>query len=363
MDLRTKTPSMLLLCALALAACSREAPQDVRTEPPLVRIATVGNNPQAERSFTGIVSAKVQSNLGFRVPGKVVERLVDSGQAVHRGQKLMLIDPTDLALANLAQVGAVEAARALALQTAADEKRFRTLVNAGAVSRSAYDRALAAANSAQAQLNAAQAQANVSKNEAAYSVLVADADGIVVETLAEPGQVVTAGQTVVRLAHAGPREATINLPETLRPELGSTAKAGLFNATGAQGSARLRQLSNSADPSTRTFEAKYVLEGPAADSPLGATVSIQLADPRQGTSMQVPLSAIYDNGKGPGVWIVEGQEKPTVKWRAVQLAALGEETATVISGLNADERFVALGAHLLHQDQAVRIASEQVAVQ
>lgn len=341
--------------ALALVACSK-APADPRVGPPLVRVATVGAAGQSRRTFTGIVSARVQSDLGFRVPGKIVERLVDTGQVVRRGQPLMRIDRTDLALATVAQAGSVAAARAKALQTAADEARYRDLVSAGAVSASAYDQAKAAADAARAQLNAAQAQAGVARNEAGYSVLVADADGVVVETLAEPGQVVSAGQTVVRLAHAGPREATVSLPETIRPAIGSTASAAIFNAA-ASGSARLRQLSSAADPMTRTFDARYVLEGAAANAPLGATVTIALTDAKTAGAMEVPLSALFDNGHGPGVWIVAGSPLQ-VTWRPVRLSGLGDETATIADGVKAGEHFVALGAHLLHQGEAVRIAPD-----
>ena len=352
--------SILLLgtLPLMLAACGKAA-ADPRTGAPLVRVAAAGESGQGSGAFSGIVSARVQSDLGFRVPGKVIERLVDAGQAVHRGQPLMRIDRTDLALATEAQTDVVAAARAKALQTAADEKRYRDLVAAGAVSASTYDQMKADADAARAQLEAAEAQAGVARNQAGYSVLLADADGIVVETLAEPGQVVAAGQTVVRLARAGPREATISLPETIRPAIGSTAAASVYNSA-VSGTARLRQLSNAADPQTRTYDARYVLEGAAATAPLGATVTIRLADAKAADAMEVPLAAIFDNGHGPGVWIVAGS--PTrVAWRPVRLAGLGEETATITGGLRAGERFVALGAHLLHQGEAVRIASDQVA--
>jgi RND family efflux transporter MFP subunit len=342
------------LLSLALAGCSASE-SDPRTAPPLVLTATASDAGSTDRQFTGIVSARVQSDLGFRVPGKIVERLVDTGQTVRRGQPLMRIDRTDLALATSAQANAVEAARARALQTAADEKRYRDLVSAGAVSASAYDQAKAASDAARAQLAAAEAQAHVARNEADYSVLLADADGVVVETLAEPGQVVTAGQTVVRLAHAGPREAVINLPETVRPTVGSTAQAHLFNG-GAAATARLRQLSDAADPQTRTFEARYVLEGAAAAAPLGATVTIGLPGPHGAAAMQIPLAAITDNGAGPGIWVVQGRD-PAVAWRPVKLTGLGDETATIAAGLGAGERFVALGAHMLHQGEKVRIAA------
>src|SRR5213596_975265 len=179
------------LLPFVLAACSDAASSlsDPRTQPPLVRIEPVERSVQSERSFTGIIAARVQSDLGFRVPGKVLERLVDAGQLVRRGQALMRIDPVDLKLAMRAQSESVAAARAFARQTAEDEARYRDLVAGGAVSASAYDKVKAAAESAAAQLNAAEAQAEVARNESDYAVLFADMDGVVVETLVEPGQV------------------------------------------------------------------------------------------------------------------------------------------------------------------------------
>ncbi|MGH8185726.1 MAG: efflux RND transporter periplasmic adaptor subunit, partial [Steroidobacteraceae bacterium] len=253
--------TLLGLLPFVLAACNdaTSSSADPRMQPPLVRIETVEISAQSERSFTGIVAAHVQSDLGFRVPGKVLGRLVDAGQTVKRGQALMRIDPTDLRLAMRAHDEAVAAAKARARQTADDEARYRDLVAGGAVSASAYDKVKAGAQSARAELNAAEAQADVARNETSYAVLFADADGVVVETLAEPGQVVDAGQVVVRVARAGRREAIIELPETLRPAIGSTGRATLYGS-GLTGFAKLRQLSNAANRQTRTFEARYVLE-------------------------------------------------------------------------------------------------------
>ncbi|AEG50174.1 efflux transporter, RND family, MFP subunit [Sphingobium chlorophenolicum L-1] len=352
-----RTVGILGLAAGALAGCG-QSDADPRTAPPLVRIAAAGAAEGADREFAGIVGSRVQSDLGFRVAGKVVARLVDAGQVVRRGQPLMRIDPTDYTLAAQSADSTVAAARARAVQTAADEARYRDLVSAGAVSASAYDQAKAAALSARAQLSAAEAQARVSRNDAGYTVLVADADGTVAETLAEPGQVVAAGQTVVRLARSGPREAIVALPETLRPALGTEAEARTFSGLG--GTARLRQLSDAADPATRTFEARFVLAGAPAAAPLGSTVTIRLGVPGQAPTLSVPLGAIYDRGKGPGVWVVEGRNVPKVNWRPVKLAAIGEESATVTAGLRPGERFVALGAHMLHQGQQVRIAAGAV---
>jgi RND family efflux transporter MFP subunit len=352
--------AILGLLPFVLAACSdATSSADPRTQTPLVRVGTVEISTRAERSFTGIVAARVQSDLGFRVPGKVLERPVDTGQTVKRGQPLMRIDPTDLRLATRAHEEAVAAARARARQTSEDEVRYRDLVSAGAVSASDYDKVKAAAESARAELNAAEAQADVARNETGYAVLLADADGVVVETLAEVGQVVTAGQVAVRVAHAGLREAVIELPETLRPTIGSAGRATLYGS-GLTGSAKLRQLSDAANRETRTFEARYVLQGSLADAPLGSTISIQISDGRSVSALQVPLGAIFDPGKGPGVWLVEG-ESPQVAWRAVQIFGLSDEAASVVGDFNPGDRVVALGAHLLHEGEHVRLAESKTA--
>jgi RND family efflux transporter MFP subunit len=344
-----------------LAACNdaTSSSPDPRMQPPLVRIETVETSVQSERSFSGIVAAHVQSDLGFRVPGKVLGRLVDAGQTVKRGQALMRIDPTDLRLAMRAHEEAVAAAKARARQNADEEARYRGLVAVGFVSASAYDKVKAAAEAARAELNAAEARADVARNETGYAVLFADADGVVVETLAEPGQVVDAGQVVVRVARAGRREAVIELPETLRPAIGSTGRATLYGS-GLTGPAKLRQLSDAANRQTRTFEARYVLEGRLADAPLGSTISIQISAGRSAPALQVPIGAIFDPGKGPGVWLVEG-ETPRVTWRAVQIAGLGGEAASVVGNLEAGDRVVALGAHLLHEGEHVRLAQSETA--
>jgi RND family efflux transporter MFP subunit len=353
--------ALLGLVPFVLAGCSDASSADPRTQAPLVRVSVVERSVETERSFTGVVAARVESDLGFRVPGKVLQRLVDTGQTVKRGQPLMRIDPTDLRLATRANEEAVIAARARARQTAEDEVRYRDLVARRAVSASEYDQARAAAESARADLNAAEARAEVARNETSYAALLADEDGVVLETLAEPGQVVAAGQAVVRLAHAGHREAIIELPETLRPLIGSSARATLYGSS-LSGSAKLRQLSDAANRQTRTFEARYVLEDRLADAPLGATISIripagEIASSVSAESLQVPIGAVFDPGSGPGVWVIEGQT-PRVAWRTVQLASLNDEAASIVGNLKAGDRVVALGAHLLHEGEQVRVVGE-----
>lgn len=356
--------SSTVICALpfALVACGDKTQSDPRAEAPLVRVATVQGAASASRAFTGTVAARVQSDLGFRVSGKVLERLVDTGQTVRRGQPLMRIDPADLKLEAHAQQEAVAAARALALQTAGDEARYRKLSGTGAISVSSYDQAKAAADAAKAQLRAVAAQAAVASNASRYTVLVADADGVVMETLVEPGQVVAAGQVVVRVAHAGPREAVVQLPETLRPAVGSTGAATLFGKESVTVPTKLRQLSDVADRLTRTFEARYVLEGELADAPLGATVTIQIAGepPTVQDGLQVPIGSLFDAGKGPGVWVIDG-EPAKVTWRPVAIQRLDDDGARIAGRLKQGDRIVALGAHLLREGEHVRVAGQAAA--
>lgn len=350
--------------SLALAACGKSTPPDPRTQPPLVRTTLVAPGNASERVFTGTIAARVQGDLGFRVAGKVLERLVDTGQTVRRGQALLRLDPVDLKLAAQAQQEAVAAARARAQQTSDEEQRYRDLQGTGAVSALAHEQIKAAADAARAQLRAAEAQAAAALNASRYAELLADADGIVMETLAEPGQVVSAGQVVVRLAHAGRREAVVQLPETLRPALGSAAQARLFGREDVVIPARLRQLSDVADRATRTFEARYVLDaGAAASAPLGSTVTLRIGGTSTSTStstagkstLQVPIGAILDEGKGAAVWVVQGDQ---VRRQPVTVVQVQDGNAQVVGALDQGDRIVALGAHLLSEGAQVRLDSE-----
>ena len=351
--MRNHLMTATLLAALGLAACDRRPETDARTEPPVVVTTAAASVGEAERAFTGTVSARVQSNLGFRVPGKVVERLVDTGQAVRVGQVLMRIDRTDLQLAVMAADNAVAAAKAALVQATADEARDRELLAKGWTPRQKWDASKAALDSGKARLDAAEAEANVARNQGDYSNLLADSDGVVMETLAEPGQVVAAGQTVVRLAHAGPREATIDLPETVRPGLGAEAQASLYGSPDDRSPARLRQLSEVADPLTRTFEARFVLGGTAVQAPLGATVTVHIRADRADDGVGIPLGALLNDGTRTGVWVLHGD---VVSFRPVRIRQMGQETAVLSGGVAAGEPVVALGAQFLHEGERVRLA-------
>jgi RND family efflux transporter MFP subunit len=354
-----QTPFYTLAAAglSVLAGCHHPPSSDPRVEPPVVRTSVVEDNaPSRARSFTGTVAARVQSDMSFRVSGKVLARLVSTGQEVRRGQPLMRLDDVDLRLASSAQHESVVAATARARQATDDETRDRNLAADNAVPVATYERTKSNAEAARAQLRAAEAQARAAQNASTYALLVADADGVVVDTLAEPGQVVAAGQTVVRLAQHGPREAVIQLPETLRPALGSPGQAALYGRAGVVASTRLRELSSAADPLTRTFQARYVLEGPLADAALGTTVTVNVPGDGAAAELHVPVGALFDAGGGPGVWTVVDQ--PTrVTWRSVKVDRIDDDTVSVSEGLKPGDRVVSLGAHVLHEGQEVRLAA------
>jgi len=347
---------VLSFLVVLLSGCESTV-EDPRLADTLVNVMTLKEAKAQEQSFTGVVTARVQSNLGFRVSGKIVERLVDKGQSVKKGQPLMRIDPNDLSLTITARENAVKAANARFALASADENRYKKLLEVNAISKQAYDQAKTALDAASAELNAALAQAQIAKNEGNYSLLTADSDGTIVETLGEPGQVVSAGQTVIKLAHNGAREASVDLPETVRPRLNSEAQAVLFGST-TRTPVSLRQLSDSANPLTRTYEARYVLSGDTAKAPLGATITVYLPLKKGNiNSVEVPLSAITDEGKGPGVWIVNN-ETSILSFRTVVIDTLTSESALIKNGLSPNDTIVALGAHYLHEGQKVRVAKE-----
>jgi len=335
-----------LLALLSLTACGPD--KDKAVQAPLVRTAIVGDAGAAPIRYTGVIRSRTESDLGFRVGGKVVQRLVDPGQTVRRGQPLMRLDATDLQLAAGASRDQLRSAQAQAAQATAEEARQRRLLDAGAVSRSAYDLTLANAQSAQAAVAAARSGAGQAENQAGYGTLFADADGVVTEVMAQPGQVVAAGTVVARLARAGSREAAVAVPETQLAGLPRNGQAFLYGSE-TPISAQLREVAGVADPLTRTFDARFVLN--RSDLPLGSTVTVEL--PRATTAeLQVPLTALHDRGAGPGVWVVRGDQ---VRFRPVKVVRLGEEAASIEAGsLASGDRIVTLGAHLLRDGERVR---------
>lgn len=352
---RANTPLAALTATAMLGACSADPAAEA--PPPLVRVAIVQPDSlgTAGDAYTGTVHARIESALGFRVPGKIAARLVNSGERVRAGQPLLRLDAADLGLAAAAASSRVRAAEADASRTVADEARLRPLVASGAVSSSAYDGARAARDAAAANLAAARAAAANAANERGYATLVADADGVVTEVLADAGQVVAAGTPVLRLARAGAREAQVSVPETAVTRLPRNAQAQVYGAA-APLAATLREVAGAADPLTRTFAARYVLSGPVESAPLGATVTVRVQGSAS-AAVRLPLAAIVDQGKGPGVWIIGADAK--VRFRTAQPLRLTEEEALLpAAALPPGTRIVALGGQVLHEGQKVRFAAQ-----
>lgn len=331
-----------------------------QVEPPAyrrIRSFTVTSASSNTAEYTGVIRALTESNLGFRVPGKITEKLVKEGEHVSKGQALMRLDPTDLTLALAAAKEAVTAAKAQNRQALADERRMRNLLAEKAVSTKDYDHAKSLADATTAQLSAAIANARQMENQVDYALLRADVDGVIMETVADVGQVVNTGSVVVRLAHDGAREAVINFPEGDRRATQHTAVASLYADKDKTFPAELRELSAQADPITRTYKARYTLKEGGTDAPLGATVTVRLESNEANGGIhlcEIPIGALFDDGSGSSVWIIN-PETATLVRRPVVVAKLGSETALIRSGLKLGEQILALGAHLVSEGERVQL--------
>jgi RND family efflux transporter MFP subunit len=354
--------------AAVLVGCSEAEPP--RPDPLVVTaLVTEASASALPPALSGTIAADQEAALSFRVPGQLIERPVRRGERVRKGQVLARLDAADAALGAdeaAAQARAadrqVAAAAALATRAAEDERRQRGLVESGSISALAFDAARAAADAASAELAAATARRDAARaaaaraaNQRRYATLVADVDGVVTDLLVAPGEVVTAGQPVLRFAPAGGRDIVVTVPEMLRAGLPRQASARIL-ATGQLLPARLREVTGAADPRLRSFEARYALVGGGGLAP-GLTATLVLPRPAAAGSnlLQVPIGAVIDRGKGPGVWVIAGDRK--VALRPVQLARIEDDRALLGAGVAAGERVVAVGAHLLAPGQRVRIGS------
>ncbi|MBK5411826.1 efflux RND transporter periplasmic adaptor subunit [Pseudomonas sp. TH34] len=356
LPLRLLTPLALLA---VLSGCNNKA--DPVAEAPLPRpvlAAKVEAAGSQQSAYTGVVAARTESDLGFRVSGKVIERKVDPGQHVSRGDTLLVLDIGDFELALRSAKNRVNAAQAQLRQRRDDESRYQRLANTGAVSRQIFDQSATNLRVAEAELASAQSDASQIENRRTYSVLRADSDGIITDVRVDRGQVVAEGQVVARLAHDGAREAIVNLPENQRGQASQKALAFPFGAPEQAVTATLRELSASADPTTRTYRARYVLHGPVDRFALGSTITVRLQGDGQAQQTRVPIGALQDAGKGTGVWLIGADDK--VSFAPVNVASLGQEDALLDSGVSPGQVVVALGAHLLHSGDAVRLLPAQV---
>lgn len=359
-DLSLACGRILRLCAagafvMTLVACSKaEAPQE-----PLraVKVLTVsGGALRVEGEYSAEVRARVESRLGFRVAGKLVQRTAEQGQRVTAGQVLAQIDAQDYQLAAqaaLAQVSAAQSQRDLA---AADFKRFEALKAQNFISGAELERRDAALKAADAALNQAKAQAQAQTNQAGYARLMASHAGVITGVDAEVGQVVSAGQPVLRLAHDGPRDAVFAVSEQMAMalKLGQTMQATLAS-TGQALQGKVRELAASADPVTRTYAVKLALEA-SERLPLGATVNV-LASGLPGSQsavIKLPTSALRQEGQGTVVWLLD-EASMTVNTLPVQVGRVDGNEVVISSGLQPGQKVVSAGVHVLSPGQKVTV--------
>lgn len=344
----------LALC-LGLSACGQKesAPEPVRA----VRTVVVGEQGQVPGpAHAAEVRARTESTLGFRVGGRIDSRSVNNGDAVSAGQTLARLDASDLRLGQDAAQAAQRAAQTNLDQLDADLRRYRELREQGFIGAAELERREAAVKAARAQLDQARAQSSVQGRQADYAALVAPASGVVTAVLAEPGQVVSAGAPVLRLALDGPRDAVFSVPEDRLPAVRALqGRAGALSVRlwGASEDLRatVREVAAAADPVTRTFLVKADLGAAAVRLGQTATVSLPTAGPALG--LRLPLTAVVERQGGSGVWRFD-RAAGRVHLVPVTVGSADGNTVLIAGGLKPGDEVVIAGTHVLTEGQAVR---------
>jgi RND family efflux transporter MFP subunit len=350
-----------LLLALAFIAVSAACTQPVPPAEPVraVRTLTVGQQSAGTSiDYAGEVRARTESRLSFRVAGKMTSRPVELGDSVKKGQVLASLDPMDLRLGQQAANSGLEAALVTAEQAAADLKRFKELHDQGFISAAELDRRETTYKAAQALYLQARAQASVQGNQARYTQLVADHDGVVTAIEAEPGAVLTAGAPVLRVAPDGPRDVVFSVPEQQAGQLRTLqGKPGLlqvrlWGATDAAVPATVREVAAAADPVTRTF----LVKADVGTLPvrLGQTATVSLAMPAAVGAFKLPLAALFEQQGQSHVWLLDSSAM-TVRAQPVIVAGAEGNMVLIASGLSAGQIVVSAGAHTLTAGQKVAL--------
>lgn len=347
----------LMVSTLALGACSKEQAQEGDKGRPVL-VSTVHYEAQSpERSFVGTIRPRIETDMGFRVPGKVAKRLVEVGQMVDVGQPLATLDEVDLKLQAEQAEAELSAAKGVVSQATAAEGRSKELRTKGWSTEAQLDQVKAAADEARGRLNRAERSVELTKNSLSYANLVADARGVVTATLIEPGQVVAAGQTAVRVARSAEKEAVVAVPETL-VAFAKTGQASvtLWSEPGKKYAAKLREIAPNADPATRTYLAKFSLPGADDAVSLGMTATLTLADPATERVARLPLSALFSQGEGPSLYVADGKTG-AVSLKPVTVKAYETKDVIITGGVEEGASVVVLGVQKLDPAQKVRIVS------
>ncbi len=346
----------LAALAVTLGGCdSAVAEKPAETRPVLV--ATAHYEAQSpERSFVGTIRPRIESDMGFRVPGKVAKRLVEVGQTVEVGQSLATLDEVDLKLQAEQAEAEQRAATGVLAQAGAAEQRAKDLRGKGWATDAQLDTAKAAADEARARLNRAERSVELTNNSLSYATLVADTHGVVTATMIEPGQVVAAGQAAIRVARLGEKEAVVAVPETLLNRAKSgVATVTLWSEAGKTYAAKLREVAPSADPATRTYLAKFSLPDAGDDVSLGMTATLTLSDSRTERVARLPLSALYSQGGDPSVYVVD--DKGAISLKPVTVKSYDSNSVVISGGVDEGAKIVTLGVQKLDPSQKVRVVS------
>ncbi len=341
-----------------LAACSKpvEKTEDIR---PVRAIQLTADKVDVVAEFSGDVRARIESRLGFRVGGKIVERKVDVGAVVKRGQVLMQLDPQDLKLAQAQSNAGLKAAESNRDLAQAELKRYQELRAKNFVSQAVLDGKETAYKAAQASYEQAQAGYKNQSNQTAYTTLTSDVDGVVTGVDAEVGQVVAAGSPVVRVAQLGEKEIVIGIPEdkvdTLRRITDVRVRTWANPNESIPGS--IRELSPIADSATRTYTAKIAIPTAPADVRLGMTAYVAFAAKTPRAMVKVPLTALFQEKSTTAVWVVENG---AVRLVPVQIAGPTGNDILLAVGVTPGQTVVTAGVNLLKPGQKVSILGEEM---
>lgn len=345
---------------VSLVAGCKPEPAPVKL-PRAVNVVKVGTPDTVfGNSYSGDVRARYETALGFRLGGKVTERLVEVGDAVKKGQVLMRLDPGDQRLGADAAGDQLSAARANFEQTRADFNRFRELARQGFISAADLDRRKAAFDVAEAQFAQARAQLSLQRNQAEYTTLRADHEGIVTALQAEVGQVVDKGAIVIRVVRPGEKEVAISVPENRLKEVtrGREASVVLWTDPSRVYKGRVREVAPGADPVTRTYAAKVSILDADDSVQWGMTANVAIAgDADAARAVRLPSSAIHQKGDQAAVWIVN-PSTGEVRLHPVRVGRFADEYVAVLEGVKPGDAVVRAGVHRLFDGEKVRVLAE-----
>lgn len=353
---RARAAVLAATSLMLLAACSKpvEKTEDIR---PVRVIRLAAGNVEAVAEFPGEVRARVESRLGFRVGGKIVARKVDVGTQVKRGQVLMQLDPQDLQLAQAQASAGLKAAESNRDLAQAELKRYQELRAKNFVSQAVLDGKETAFKAAQASYEQALASYRNQSNQAGYTSLIADVNGVVTSVDAEVGQVVAAGSPVVRVAQTGEKEIVIGIPEdkvdTMRKI--SDVRVRTWAKPNESFPGKLRELSPVADPATRTYSARISIPQAPEDIKLGMTAYVTFAAKMKNPMIKLPLTALYQDKSATAVWVVENG---SVKRVPIQVAGTAGNEIVVSEGVTPGQTVVTAGVNMLKPGQKVKILGE-----